>query len=238
MKTFSTLSKLVAFAVSGCAATVLHAAVRFDSSEQPLGALAQMELSTTDLAGGAKAYRTWFENGAWQGDLVEYTVSSDGTLSTSVDLSGTTPTNPADGANWSAYLQLQAKLDASADFWNSGRKIITFDGASQTAFRWANLSAAQKAALDQSAFDAGAVGSDVLNFVRGDQSLAFPFGTYRARVGLLGDIIRSNPVYVGAPDSSLTESGYASFAAANASRDPRVYVGANDGMLHVFDAAV
>ena len=54
---------------------------------QPLGYIGAIELSTTDLTNGAKAYRGWFENGNWQGDLVEYDVSNQGNLTTSIDLS-------------------------------------------------------------------------------------------------------------------------------------------------------
>ena len=61
------------------------AADPFDPSNQPLGYIGPVELSTTDLSNGAFAYRGWFENGAWQGDLIEYTVTETGGMSTSID---------------------------------------------------------------------------------------------------------------------------------------------------------
>lgn len=65
----------------------------------------------------------------------------------------------------------------------------------------------------------------------------------------LGDIVNSAPVFVGAPESSWPEFGadnrfgasgssgsYSSYQSASAGRRPMLYVGANDGMLHGFDA--
>jgi Tfp pilus tip-associated adhesin PilY1 len=55
----------------------------------------------------------------------------------------------------------------------------------------------------------------------------------------LGDINHSTPVVVGPPaeDSAYMGAGYAEFKTAYSSRAKVIYVGANDGMLHCFDAA-
>lgn len=63
---------------------------------------------------------------------------------------------------------------------------------------------------------------------------------------VLGDIINSNAVYVSNESynfdklpNTVTEGGtYKAFVTSNATRRPMVYVGANDGMLHGFDATV
>jgi type IV pilus assembly protein PilY1 len=52
----------------------------------------------------------------------------------------------------------------------------------------------------------------------------------------LGDIIHSAVQYVGPPNKLISEASYAAFRTANKDRIPVVYVGANDGMLHAFDA--
>jgi type IV pilus assembly protein PilY1 len=60
---------------------------------------------------------------------------------------------------------------------------------------------------------------------------------------VLGDIINSNPVYVSAENygydklSGTEGSTYKAFVNSNASRRKMIYVGANDGMLHGFDAS-
>jgi hypothetical protein len=201
--------------------------------EQPLGSIAPIVLSNADLRDGStKGYRPWFENGSWQGDLIEYTVTKDGYLSTSVDFSGLSPTNT--GENWSALVQFSKKN--AQTYWTSDRKIISWNGSSQVPFRFTDdgIGAANKALLDPAAEDGP---SDILNFVRGDRSNEYPNTTqFRKRTSILGDIIHSKPVYVGAPNDNRTENEYADWAARKIDREPRVYVGANDGMLHVFDA--
>src|SRR3546814_9076328 len=69
-------------------------------------------------------------------------------------------------------------------------------------------------------------------------------GSYRNRTAVLGDIVDSQPVYVGAPDSNLFygktftgSSAYATFANGKTSRTPIIWVAANDGMLHGFNAS-
>lgn len=54
----------------------------------------------------------------------------------------------------------------------------------------------------------------------------------------LGDIINSTVVYLGAGFArGYGGAAYAAFTSANASRTPAVFVGANDGMLHAFNAS-
>ena len=61
--------------------------------------------------------------------------------------------------------------------------------------------------------------AQIVNYIRGDRANEKPLGAnYRKRSGVLGDIIHSRPIFV------------------DHATDPRVYVGANDGMLHAFDA--
>ena len=50
----------------------------------------------------------------------------------------------------------------------------------------------------------------------------------------LGDIFHANPVLVPPPFLPSTDSSFAAFATANASRTTIVLAGANDGMLHAF----
>ncbi len=63
---------------------------------------------------------------------------------------------------------------------------------------------------------------------------------FRQRDGhLLGDILGSNLVVVGAPSGRFKDADYVAFRGDEGSRKRPtvVYVGANDGMLHAFDAA-
>jgi len=60
--------------------------------------------------------------------------------------------------------------------------------------------------------------------------------TFRIRTSVLGDIINSTPVYVGAPSKNTYGPGYQAFFLQANNRKSAVYVGANDGMLHAFSA--
>lgn len=96
-----------------------------------------------------------------------------------------------------------------------------------------------------------AEGSLLVNFLRGDRShegtstdtTSFYRQRLSARVpgsppvpALLGDIVNSEALYVKKALYNYADSGYASFKTGTASRRAMVYVGANDGMLHAFDA--
>lgn len=59
---------------------------------------------------------------------------------------------------------------------------------------------------------------------------------YRERTAVLGDIVDSDPVFVGESQTDYADAGYTAFKATTAIRDRMVYVGANDGMLHAFNA--
>lgn len=120
----------------------------------------------------------------------------------------------------------------------SSRKIFTSwqEGGSfsDMAFKWTSLLAPQKAILN----GGGSNGPDLLNYLRGDRSLE---GTrYRVRdPGLLGDVVNSNITYLAGSGPVYRGSnfpGHAAYRATNAARPAVAYVGANDGMLHAFDA--
>ena len=90
-------------------------------------------------------------------------------------------------------------------------------------FTSANASTLASLLSDPNSDNAG-----LINFIRG-----------QGRDWKLGDIQHSNPVILGPPsgNATLMGTGYSAFAAAWAARSKVVFVGANDGMLHCFDAA-
>jgi Tfp pilus tip-associated adhesin PilY1 len=188
------IGRLLFVTVTLTSALQVTAASRFDPSGQPLGAVAPLVLSGTDLSNGSeKAYRPWFENGSWQGDIVEYSVSSEGALTTSVDLRGTSPLNPGNNPdNWSAYVQFAAAEDNNTNYWDTGRKIVSWNGSRQVAFRWSTgtIGETNMGLLDPTALAGNATSSNVLNYVRGQRTKEYPEVTaLRARGSILGDII-------------------------------------------------
>ncbi len=250
---------LVGAAVVGIA---LYAAAPFTPSAQPTGYVGGIALSNDVLmvdavsnpSGGGKLYRPWYENGAWQGDIVEYDVDASGNTTPALlalDDVTNLPTNL--GSNWSARIKFNERATADANWWDTNRKIITYSGGTQVKFRWSALTDPQKTAFDADTPTTDAT-SAALDYIRGQRDYeaasAYDIGLdtdadpatysheYRDRWNVLGDIIHSTPVYVGAPKATYSFDNYDLFRDdnTNKNRSPRVYVGANDGMLHAFNA--
>lgn len=84
-------------------------------------------------------------------------------------------------------------------------------------------------------------GNKLLNYLRGERSYEEPYDKFRKRVSILGDIVDSSPTYVAAPSryypSQLESQAYSSFKTTYANRTSMLYVGANDGMIHGFEAS-
>jgi type IV pilus assembly protein PilY1 len=87
-------------------------------------------------------------------------------------------------------------------------------------------------------------GDNLVNYLRGRSGLEdkapnpIANRVFRPRPNTpLGDIVGAAPVYVKKPPFNYVDAGYNTFAASEANRTAVVYVAANDGMLHAFNAA-
>ena len=100
--------------------------------------------------------------------------------------------------------------------WDTSRRIVTRTTAgANVPFRWTSLDASQQAALG-----GGTTGPQMLNFLRGERSNEAPAGLkFRSRTSVQGDIQQSTLLYWN-----------------HSNGQKRLYVGGNDGMLHVFNA--
>lgn len=184
--------------------------------------------NTTSIQTGTRIYQARFDSGNWSGQLLSYTLSSSGAVSGTFE--------------WDAGVKLTAQTSPSSD----SRVILTRNGTG-VPFAWANLSAAQQDALRTppggGTLDSAAIGQQRLEYLRGWRvNEGTGVGQFRVRPnGILGDIIDSNPWYVGAPQGGYSDDdypGYSSFRSALLNRKPVIYLGANDGMLHGFDVSV
>lgn len=193
-------------------------------SQEVGGSGASFAANTTRLEVGARAYQAQFFSGSWYGDLKAFDIDP---------TTGRTSEFPV----WSASAQLGTALAGTG--WQTRRVFVNKGGlvtnSVPPSFTHSNLNATQQ----------GFLTATMVDYLRGDRSqeLTTPQPTLRPRRGLLGDIVHSEPVFVGAPNPNLYRSAtftgastYAAFAATQATRAQRLYTGANDGMLHAFDA--
>jgi type IV pilus assembly protein PilY1 len=177
--------------------------------------------------GGATTLNSSYVNSLavafWSGDLTKNTT-------TSVTVGNTTTSSTMQ--NWVASQQMPA--------WGS-RKIMMANsgGTGLQSFSYTNLANVSFAGVQLQT----TLTSSQVDFIRGDTSNET--STFRKRASLIGDVINSGPVVVSTAlylpsvaDSLDGSTGtYAAFKATQATRRAQVYLGANDGMLHAFDAS-
>lgn len=172
-------------------------------------------------------YSPSFSSADWSGDVIKY------------QRTGTTQTRI-----WSAAQQLDGRFAPGNTAFGT-RKIYMAKGGALTDFAWANLNTDQQLRLNKASGGAtDTYGSRRVDYLRGDRSLESPGATplFRPRSHILGDIVNSSPVVVDGPNSPIAlmnatvgDNSYATFRTTNAARERRIYVGANDGMLHAFN---
>lgn len=189
---------------------------------------------------GTQVYLAYYHPTNWWGQLT----------ATSLNYNAATDTVTFNStANWDASCVLTGGTCSTTGNTNTAqgsgsRALLTWSGSAGIPLEWNNLSTTQQSTLGS---------ANNLAYLRGDRSNEItPTGTtgLRARTGVLGDIINSNPTWVGAPafpykgpwqdalyNTTMPEgSTYAAFATSNATRINVVYTGANDGFLHGFRA--
>ena len=209
------------------------------------GAAAAASVSNPNVAtGDNKVFVSNFISSEWSGEV------------RSLEMNVETGAINIDEPNWSA----RALLDA-----NTSRTLYVFSSTATTklkAFTWDNLNATEKAyfglanvtasgrALSQfctfgpycvsAADQLIAAGEPLVKFLRGERGnegdLTDPGKYFRQRAHVLGDIVSSEAAFVSKSLVTYVDAGYDSFKATAANRTGMVYVAANDGMLHAFNA--
>ncbi len=202
------------------------------------GAAAAVAVANPNVVGGDNAsYASEYNSGTWTGELKAFPI----------DLTTGQPNQSTPIWTTSAQTQLNARTPAS-------RFIATYSGTTGTGqgrqFQPTSASTATKLSVTQQNLLNTPVsppgtsdGAAVVNYLRGDRSGELA-GTYRSRTHLLGDIINSEPQVIREPTANYTDAGYKGVASGagitfkenNASRARIVLQGANDGMLHAFNA--
>ncbi|MCB1887622.1 MAG: hypothetical protein KDH20_08440 [Rhodocyclaceae bacterium] len=197
--------------------------------DETAGSASSLSGNTTSVQTGSAVYQARYSSNSWSGDLVAWALDS-----TTGDVQVTIGANNQKRGAWFASEQMPSPAN---------RKIYTsVTGAPGSIVEFATSTAGVT----------GAVGSNALvEYTRGSASNEGVGGTffrqrkrYSASNAPLGDIVSSSPAYVGSPPNRVYDrtdlpghGSYQSFRSTQASRHPLIYVGANDGMLHAFDAS-
>lgn len=185
------------------------------------------------VAASTKMFRTLYDMADFSGELNAYAYDAE--------------TSTVGEELWEASAQLELRGQ------DNPRKIVTYNGVKGAVFSAPSnvnnpnvddgeLSPAQIADLvfnkPNNVSDVDYI-PDVIEYFRGDGDGYTTAAVFRER-NSLGDIVNSNPVYVGAPEGiypdAFAATPYKDFVAAKKDRTPIVYAGANDGMLHAFNA--
>jgi type IV pilus assembly protein PilY1 len=199
--------------------SALRAAVQ--NIEQRAGSAASGATNGGSLNTNSRLYQARFFSDDWHGELLAFDIESDGGL--------------ANSAAWDAGQLLNER---PSGYFASERRVFTYDPQDRTGrtFFYNNLNDEQKLVMDTNP-DTGRVdnlGPERVLHLRGfDGNEGNPF---RRRQHRLGDLVSSDPVFVGGPNFFFDFDNYVGYAEANQNRTPVVYVGANDGMLHAFNA--
>lgn len=207
--------------------------------------LTDVQASGGVAASGARAtadfmaYVPEYNTTDWTGDLKSYRLKANGSLE--------------DDPIWSAKQKLSTLSDDDVKT-QAGRKLYYIDADGQLQdFTYSGLgTTADEVATALGFASASAVTTkypgksvqDVVNYLRGDRS---NHGVFRTRSGRIGDIFGSQPAvldkasygYLNLPSSWGGGTGagkYAKFVEDKEDRTSVVFVGANDGFLHAFDA--
>lgn len=188
--------------------------------------------NSTRLDTDTLIYQARFNSDDWSGDLKSYPVENDGSVG---------------DAQWDAATQI-----LSAD--STTRSVFTYrpDTSTGVSFVEGSLSTDQLTFLNtRQDGTVDGLATERIAYLRGsDADEEQNSGIFRDRNSLLGDIINSDPWFVGTQDygygfiAGTEGSSYITFRNnlqqlnSGDGRSPTLYVGANDGMLHAFNADI
>jgi type IV pilus assembly protein PilY1 len=218
-------------------------------AQEAAGTAAAVSISSSRLTTDSAIYQATLDSKYWSGDLQAQKVGADGTISTIATWSAAQKLDSL-AENTLASRKIFTVTTPTADSTNGALRSVT-----GTNFLWSALDDSQRAALRRSTgtttLTTETVAQNRLAYLRGSRiqeiSETNTTNTFRRRGSRLGDIVNSDPQYVYKQDygysrlsGSLAAAGsrYAAFRNTSTylSRTPLVVVGANDGMLHGFDA--
>lgn len=205
---------------------------------------ASLATNSTRLETDTAVFQSRLSNTFWSGDLLARRVGTDGVVESTEAWRAAQKLDNASVASRKVFTVTPATTTGS-----SNEQIAT-NGVN---FDWSSIASSQRALLQRTSEATSTTAEARLNYLRGDRTneisstnRTLPF---RQRGSRLGDIINSDPQFIHNQDFGYSRlawnngavgSAYTSFRSTNAykNRTPMLIVGANDGMLHGFDARV
>lgn len=174
-------------------------------------------------------YRSTFDLSNRTGDVLAYDFTRDAVGTDAVRLRLSTQT-------WSAAESLNRTNPNDRNIVMGTRKSDNTFGSVD--FTWLSVNAT---AMGTALKGTDGRGKERLEYLRGDRTWETTTDAtkrLRPRTSLLGDILNSGLTYSGLPSTSIRDADYYRSALFTNRRDrnPVVFVGANDGMLHAFNA--
>ncbi|MBD8871993.1 pilus assembly protein PilY [Rhodanobacter sp. DHB23] len=225
-----------------------------------VGTGASLAANSTQLTNGTVAYQANYYTVKWTGDLKALSInSSTGAISTTPTWSAVTELATLGSTSGSVTTYGSRKIYTYNPSAASGSQFPAFKSSGTTP---PSLSSTELSALGSSATAQAAM----VNYLRGDNTQEEAnSGAFRTRTTPLGDIVDSQPVYSGVPNPNEFENqvftgmsntattgdnsfqGFAvgttnattgvSTPSSASTRTALVFVAANDGMLHAFNAS-
>lgn len=191
-----------------------------------VGSSSAIAVNSTRLDSNTFVYQAQFNSASWTGEVQAFPINTDGSIGSTA---------------WQASQLIPAAASRAIYTWN---ETLNSNHGGAATFTWGNLSSAEQTALNTSMEGSNdGLGSSRLSYLTGVQtSEQDNGGNFRNRASLLGDIVDSNPQYVGTDNFGFdalpgAEGGtYDDFVTNKKTRTPVLYVGANDGMLHAINA--
>ncbi len=207
-----------------------------------LDSVSSLAFNAATLTAETVAYSSSYNTENWAGELAAYAINADGRINRQASWTAASRLDARDAAQRVIYTYYDIEhypYDLS-DRADNNAKGVLFSQDYLTTFQLSDFMAGSEVVSgDYSA-------QDYIGYIRGgrgkEQSTG---GKLRDRGTRLGDIVNSSPVYVGEPtmwDDGLHRmddaGAYRLFRQSDAikARAAVVYVGANDGMLHGFNA--
>lgn len=203
-------------------------AAAFRSVADSIGSSSSVATNSARLSEGSYVYQAQFNSAKWNGAIYAFGWDNNGNLQSTPSILSTSGNG-------------MQKTD-------QGRTIYTYNRTALTSFDWNNLNSSQQASLVDTGETNTTNAQARVSWIKGSYAGEVDNGFLRNRGrdssrNILGDIVNSSPAYFGGYDFRYSQlpgsagSSYGAYLLSKQQKTPKLFAGANDGMLHAFNAS-